>query len=266
MQYILLSEVGGLVLAICLLLLMEIGRRLGSRHHRLKGGEEVAAFGTVEAAIFGILGLFLAFTFSGANSRFDERRVLIVEEANKISTVFFQADLLPIDSRPGFRALLKDYLAARIEVSHKSARIVHGQELLDTKAILRSEGLQAQLWRMVVAVNDERRSDSIEQVLFPSLNAMFSEARRRNSIVHRHPPLTVYVMLLAMAMASALVAGFGMSAGGARSYIHFAGLTLTLALTIFVIWDIEFPRSGFIRIDYFDATLGEILKTSQIGR
>lgn len=36
--------------------------------------------------MFGLLGLLLAFTFSGAMQRFDERRQLISEEAAALAT------------------------------------------------------------------------------------------------------------------------------------------------------------------------------------
>jgi hypothetical protein len=47
----------------------------------------------VEGAVFGLLGLLIAFTFSGAASRFDDRRALIVEEANDIGTAWLRVAL-----------------------------------------------------------------------------------------------------------------------------------------------------------------------------
>ena len=37
---------------------------------------------TIEGAVFALIGLLLAFTISGALQRFDERRQLVVQEAN----------------------------------------------------------------------------------------------------------------------------------------------------------------------------------------
>ena len=45
-----------------------------------------AGTGSINAAVFGLLGLLLAFAFSGAESRFDMRRRLIIEETNAVST------------------------------------------------------------------------------------------------------------------------------------------------------------------------------------
>jgi hypothetical protein len=52
------------------------------------------AFGVI-SGIFALLGLLLAFTFSGAASRFDARRGLIIEETKAIGTAWLRLDLLP---------------------------------------------------------------------------------------------------------------------------------------------------------------------------
>ena len=41
-----------------------------------------------------MMGLLLAFTFTGAASRFDQRRELIVQETNSIGTAWLRLDLL----------------------------------------------------------------------------------------------------------------------------------------------------------------------------
>ena len=65
--------------------LLEIGYRIG-RRRRLAEGKDIAGLGTLEGGVFGLMGLLLAFSFSGAAGRFDDRRNMIVEEANDIGT------------------------------------------------------------------------------------------------------------------------------------------------------------------------------------
>jgi hypothetical protein len=77
-----------------ILISLEVGYRIGrhgSKHNPERGFEVV---GAMEAAIFSLLGLLLAFSFSGATSRFDTRRQLIVQEANAIATAY-QRDSSP---------------------------------------------------------------------------------------------------------------------------------------------------------------------------
>jgi hypothetical protein len=57
-----------------ILLFLEIGRRRGLRQMARDSGRTDAGLGAVEGAVFGLMGLLIAFTFSGATSRFDTRR------------------------------------------------------------------------------------------------------------------------------------------------------------------------------------------------
>ena len=81
---------GGLFLG--LLLMMEAGRRLGVRRLAADPEGARAGIGAVEGAVFALLGLLIAFTFSGAASRFDDRRHLVAEEANAIGTAWLRID------------------------------------------------------------------------------------------------------------------------------------------------------------------------------
>jgi hypothetical protein len=50
-----------------------------------------------------------------------------------------------------------------------------------------------------------------------------------------------------------------MAASKTPSWLHMIGFALSLAATVFVIYDIEFPRSGLIRVDQFDQVLVDAL-------
>lgn len=100
----LLSAVG---LLVGIILLLELGRKLGRRRRGQDGEGAGAGLGVVEGAVFTLMGLLVAFTFSGAASRFDLRRQLIVEEANAIGTAWLRLDLLPAEAQPGLRELFR---------------------------------------------------------------------------------------------------------------------------------------------------------------
>ena len=77
-----------------MLLFLEIGRRIAARQRKEDSGTAGEGVGAVDGAVFALLGLLIAFTFSGASSRFDTRRQLIVEETNDIGTAYLRVDLL----------------------------------------------------------------------------------------------------------------------------------------------------------------------------
>ena len=69
-----------------------------------------------------------------------------------------------------------------------------------------------------------------------------------------HPPLIIFILLIVFSLVAALLAGYEM-AGARRSWIHIIVFSLTMAMTIHVILDVEYPRIGFIRIDQTDQVL-----------
>ena len=60
------------------------------------------------------------------------------------------------------------------------------------------------------------------------------------------------------ALASALLAGYGMTGGRLRDWLHMLAFAAVLALAIYVIIDIEYPRLGLIQVDAFDQVLVEV--------
>ncbi len=78
-----------------MLLLTFAGYRLGRRQLERTDESWPTGVGPVEGAVFALLGLLTAFTFSGAYARLDARRQLIVQETNAIGSVYLRLDLLP---------------------------------------------------------------------------------------------------------------------------------------------------------------------------
>src|SRR3954471_10223287 len=114
MNLVLLGAFAVTVMIAATLGLLEIGRRFGMRWAARdpEGAKSVA--GGAEGAVFGLMGLLIAFTFSGAATRFDTRRAQLVEEANCIGTAWLRLDLLPADTQPPLRDKLREYTEARI--------------------------------------------------------------------------------------------------------------------------------------------------------
>src|SRR5215203_5848489 len=99
--------------------MLEVGRRVGRRRMERDPESAKASTGAIDGAIFGLLGLLIAFTFSGAAARFDERRGMIVEEANGIGTAWLRLDLLPSAAQVPLRDRFRQYLDARLSAFQK---------------------------------------------------------------------------------------------------------------------------------------------------
>ncbi|HMO03250.1 MAG TPA: hypothetical protein PKC67_09565 [Kiritimatiellia bacterium] len=93
--------------------------RLGRRKQQ-EEDRHAEVSGAVTGAIFALLGLLIAFTFSGAHARFDARRQLIVQEANAIGTTYLRLDLVPASAQPPLREKFKSYATSRAVFITKS--------------------------------------------------------------------------------------------------------------------------------------------------
>ena len=180
---------------VCLLL----GRSLGGRAIARYGAPGVPNISSLEAAVFALLGLLIAFTFSGALSRFDQRRMQAVDEANAIGTDYLRIHLLPPSAQPPLRETLRKYVDARIE-TYRALPDVNAANL----KLARSQDLQREIWGLAIAASRMPESrPTAELLVLPALNQMFDITTARAVATQIHPPQIIYAMLLALALASA---------------------------------------------------------------
>lgn len=253
------SGIFGLGLFIGLVCMLEWGRRAGRRLRAKLTQGAAAGIGAVEAAVFALLGLMIAFTFQGAAARFDQRRELIVEEANAIGTAWLRLDLLPKNLQPQARSLFRQYLDSRLESYRKVPDMAAVRAELD-----RSIQLQGEIWKLAVAAQAES-GPVIVSGLMPALNAMFDIVTTRSAAAETHPPAAVFSMLVFLALLAGFFAGHGMSGSNVRSWMHILGFAAVLAITVYVILDLEYPRLGMIRVDKFDRFLVELRQSMDVA-
>jgi len=240
---------GGLFLG--MLVFLEFGQRAGrarikNRHEGLAKG-----VGAAEGAVFGLLGLVIAFTFSGAASRFEERRHLITQEANAIGTAYLRLDLLPQEAQPEIRDLARRYVEVRAVIYANVADEAVTKAGLDETLVLQEE-----IWRKALAAT--RKPGGHPQaalLLVPALNEMFDITTTRIMAGRNHPPLVVFLMLAGLTFIGSMLVGYSMAGNKGRSWLHTVAFAAVMSLVAYVIIDLEFPRLGLIRVDAADQIL-----------
>jgi len=238
-----------------MLVCMEIGRRLG-KWRIARDPKALEGLAVVDGAVFGLYGLLIAFAFLGAPARFDARRSLIAEEANRIGTAYLRLDLLPPDAQPRMRELFRRYLDSRVEFT-RSADIAADREIF-----ARSSALQQQIWDAALAAT--RHPDAhpdAGKLLIPALNEMSDITTTRLMAVRTHPPHIVYGLLFVLALVCSSLAGFGMAGRTRRSWIHILSFALISVITVYAILDIEYPRIGLVRLDAYDDVMSDLRAT-----
>jgi len=251
MQFTLTAVLLAVGLFVAMLAFLEIGRRIGERRFRRDGEAARTGTGVVEGAVFALLGLLLAFTFSGATSRFDERRKLIVEEANAIGTAYLRLDLLPAAAQGEMRDRFRRYLDARLAIY----RALPNLDAVRAD-LAHANDLQQEIWTRALA--ESAGSQPATMLLLPALNGMFDITTTRTAAAQTHPPPVVFALLFGFALLGALLAGTAMAGAKSRHWLHAATFAFAIAGAVYVILDMEYPRLGLIRIDAFDQVLVDL--------
>jgi len=249
--------VGGVVAAIVFIGIigfLAVGRRFGLRAITRHGQTGLASSASIEAAVFALLGLLIAFTFSGALTRFDARRDQVVAEANAIGTAYLRIDVLAPSTQPRMREAFRQYVDSRIGTYRKLPDLQAAEQELQ-----HSQRLQSEIWaQAVAAVRLPDSHASAGMLVLPALNEMFDITTVRVAATQMHPPTIIFVMLVALAFAAALLAGYQTAGEKDQDWLHKVGFAGIVACTIYVILDIEYPRLGLIRLDAIDQVLANV--------
>ena len=239
-------------LFIGMLLMLELGRRVGMRRRARDPEGADVGLGTINGAIFGLVGLLIAFTFSGAASRFDRRRDLVVQEANNIGTAYLRLDLLPASAQPVLRERFRHYVDSRLAV-YRALPDIEAAE----RRLVESNRIQEEIWALSVAATNEVQVNgtAVTSLMVASLNDMIDITTTRTIALKTHLPPIVVIMMGVLVLGGSLITGYELSAAKERNLLHAISFALLMAGVIYIIIDLEYPRVGFIRLDQFDQVL-----------
>jgi hypothetical protein len=219
-------------------LAQEFGRRV---RRRLLVRRDDSVF-TLEAAVLGLLALMISFTFSMALSHFDARRAALVDEANAIGTAALRARLLPAPHGGEVIALLRRYVALRVEA------VGSGAEALAALAE-RAGALQESLWRDARA-QAARDSGMVPTGLYiQALNEMFDVQQRRLIAAQIRIPALALIALYGVALVAVFIAGYATGLQPRRTGLPTVLVGILIAAVILLVLDLDRPQSGFIRVD-----------------
>ena len=261
MDFVLFSITVAAAFFVSSLVLLNFGRQLGLRYLRQEGGS-LAGLTTVEGAVFALIGLLLAFTISGGLQRFDDRRQLVIQEANAASAASDRIGLFEGDVARNLQSTLHEYVRARIELYRMphDFSLLRQTELFSTEQQDKIIELKKTLWDAATAACPQNNYKPACSLTLPALSNLFEVARLRAGASEKHPPQVIYAMLFGLGLGGSLLAGFGMAAAKMRSWIHMVVFAATLTVTLYAVTDMEYPRLGLIRIENFDHFLIDVYK------
>jgi hypothetical protein len=227
-------------LVLGILFSIEVGFRLGKRQRRRSSNGEKIETGAVVAASLGLLAFMLAFTFGAVASNFTERKQLLIDDVNSIGTLYLRADLLPDPERAEVKDIISNYVTLRIEVlkGHDGFQKVK-------QALAQFEEMQAELWAIAVAVNEQNPTPA-NALILQSINEVIDLHQKRIAVaMYQRMPSIFWGTLFGLTMLAMMVSGYNSGVSGGRRS-HTATLGVTLAFSAVLLLIIALERPGLI--------------------
>jgi hypothetical protein len=238
--------------------ILELAFRLGRRYGVRRSDEAAKTHSNaLQAALLGLLAILLAFNFAMADARYEARKALLQEEVNAIRTTYMRALLLPPPQRQAVLALLRTYVATRLEFGRAGI----DPALLEV-ANASTAHLEAHLWTLVRTVAAHHPSEAATGEFMQAVNDMVNVTEKRRAAQENHVPEVVLHLLFLVAMGALGFIAYGYGLTGQRRHSSTALFAVLIALVLTLILDLDRPRRGFIRVSEdsllrLQATLGQ---------
>lgn len=250
-----------IALTLGMILMVEIGWRVGVTVRAKFAVSRINASDTFMAAIFGLLALVIAITFSGASDRFDKRRDLIINELTTMSSAYLSVDLIKAEDQANLRELFKKYVDLRLEVYKKPIQLEDQAKIFQQRIDVGN-----QIWQTAFkSVNNIHAINFADKLIaakiLPSITAMFDAADYQRMAMQMHPPPEMWALLFLLAFVGSLVAGYIMGVEERRDWLLTVVFVVMMVATISLILDMEHPRDGVINLDRIDHEIVQFRKS-----
>jgi len=185
-----------------------------------------------------LLALIIGFTFSMAVSRYEQRKNYEEDEANAIGTEYVRAALLSPADAAKIRPLLRSYLDQRIlrykSRNHERLRQIDAE----------TGRLQIEMWSVVVKPACAQLSP-VTALTVSGMNDVLNSQGYTQAAWWNRIPIGAWILLVMISIFCNLLVGY--SSKGRGGFLLLI-LPVTLAISLFLIADIDSLHAGLIRV------------------
>ena len=183
-----------------------------SKRQRTLTSEVREDLGIIEAATLTLLGLIIAFTFSMAVDRYDQRKNYEEAEANAIGTEYLRVGLLPAADVAKVRALLLNYLDQRVLFYTASDE----QQLRQIDA--QTAKLQTELWSAVQA-SAVAQPTPVVALAVAGMNDVLNSQGYTQAAWWNRIPVSAWGLMVAIAICANVLIGYSSRNPKAEIYL-----------------------------------------------
>jgi hypothetical protein len=215
-----------------------VGARISLTRKALVDEDLRSDFNVVQAATLTLLGLIIGFSFSMATGRYDLRKNYEEAEANAIGTEYVRTDLLPATDAAKVKALLKQYTDLRLR--WYSSRDLDDVRQIDTA----TAEMQNRLWASVSGPANAQPTP-VTALAAAGMNDVLNSQGYTQAAWWNRIPVGAWCLMFAIALLCSWLVGYGVRRPEQRLLTV---LPLVVAVSFFLIADIDSPRGGVIRV------------------
>lgn len=257
-SFLLTSGILPLALIGTMVIMLILGRWVGMRIGAQRSHSEDKTEEIMVGAIFGLLALIVAFSFSGASERYDNRREMIAKEYDAIGTAYGSVDLLADKDQAMLRADFTKLVDERL-VLYKHAADTKAYEIrLDQFEVTRNK-----LWADAVASvkNTPFPEKLVASQILPQISDMNSAIDTQRFAMKMHPPQAVTISLFALILIGAFIAGYNLGLTNHHDWLLIILFVSLMAGFVYLTINLEHPLIGFIGLDDFEIELVRLRQT-----
>jgi NADH:ubiquinone oxidoreductase subunit 5 (subunit L)/multisubunit Na+/H+ antiporter MnhA subunit len=192
------------------------------------------------AAILGLLAFMLGFTFSLSASRFENRRELVVKQANAIETSYLRTSLIPDKQKLFIRNLYHQYIDILIKLDNTSDIQME---------IARLEGIQTNLWGETASLVPVNMDGELRSLFTDSVNEVIQLQNERLTVgIFFKIPTILWISLLLIFFVSMFSMGYMTDSYKIQRNLNLLMLAISFSMVIVLIADMDSNNQHSIHV------------------
>ena len=144
-----------------------------TRQREQRGIKDKDNLGTLVAAMLGLLAFLLGFIFSITYSRFGDRKALVIEQSQVLTTCYLRTDFIPASKKREAREILRETVDLLLTIKKRS-------EIEDN--LNKLETLNMRLWNVAASLSSDSLDSELRSLYISSTNDIINVFTERKTV------------------------------------------------------------------------------------